>query len=65
MGQHAGGHGTERNGPASLVYPDEKSRAAQPPEHQVIAGAVPKIPFVTGNAKDEGTAFSFFTLNIT
>lgn len=38
---------------------------AQPPEHQVIAGAVPKIPFVTGNAKDEGTAFSFFTLNIT
>ncbi len=38
---------------------------AQPPEHQVLAGKVANVPFVSGNEMDEGTIFSFDNINIT
>ncbi|KAH9934448.1 carotenoid ester lipase [Epithele typhae] len=39
---------------------------AQPPQHQLLSGAIANIPFVAGNDKDEGTLFSLPTLfNVT
>ncbi|KAI0754512.1 carotenoid ester lipase precursor [Daedaleopsis nitida] len=35
------------------------------PQRLVEQGSVAKVPFVTGNCDDEGTLFSFSTLNIT
>ncbi|KIJ21000.1 hypothetical protein PAXINDRAFT_66810 [Paxillus involutus ATCC 200175] len=35
------------------------------PQHLVQQGSVANVPFVTGDCDDEGTAFSFSTLNIT
>ncbi|KAM5540148.1 hypothetical protein V8D89_006288 [Ganoderma adspersum] len=36
-----------------------------PQQRQLLAGAIAKIPFVAGNVLDEGTLFSFPTLNVT
>ncbi|PIL34439.1 hypothetical protein GSI_03215 [Ganoderma sinense ZZ0214-1] len=36
-----------------------------PPEQQLLAGKIANIPFVAGNVLDEGTLFSFPTLNVT
>ncbi|KAM5544351.1 hypothetical protein V8D89_002011 [Ganoderma adspersum] len=38
---------------------------ALPPQRQLLAGRIADIPFVSGNDLDEGTLFSFTTLNVT
>ncbi|PIL25405.1 hypothetical protein GSI_13295 [Ganoderma sinense ZZ0214-1] len=38
---------------------------AQPPQRQLLAGKIADVPFVSGNDLDEGTLFSFTTLNVT
>ncbi|KAM5543204.1 hypothetical protein V8D89_003078 [Ganoderma adspersum] len=38
---------------------------AQPPEHQLLAGKIANVPFVSGNQMDEGTLFSFANTNVT
>ncbi|EIW62500.1 carotenoid ester lipase precursor [Trametes versicolor FP-101664 SS1] len=36
-----------------------------PPQHLVLAGSVANIPFITGDALDEGTVFSTGSFNVT
>lgn len=36
-----------------------------PPQHLVLAGQVAKIPFITGDALDEGTIFATGSFNVT
>ncbi|KAH9970757.1 Alpha/Beta hydrolase protein [Lactifluus volemus] len=36
----------------------------EPPQHSVIRGHVSNVPMITGNCDDEGTLFSFSTINI-
>ncbi|KAI0752323.1 carotenoid ester lipase [Daedaleopsis nitida] len=38
---------------------------AEPPDRVLLTGKVARIPIVIGNDRDEGTAFSFPTLNLT
>ncbi|KAI0827830.1 carotenoid ester lipase precursor [Trametes gibbosa] len=37
----------------------------QPPEHLALAGKIANVPIVIGNTLDEGSAFAFFSLNVT